>query len=153
MLALLDHAEPVVADAGEAAMATKAAAGLKPVADAGQAIQLAVHEDNKVVATLPVPARAVQLLLGLLEAMAKQVPVSIIPHEAELTTQQAADFLNVSRPFLVKQIAEKRIPFRMVGSHKRIRFADLRAYEMEANKTARQALAEMAAEAKQLRLD
>lgn len=110
-----------------------------------------VENDMRIV--VPLPARAVALIAQLLESMAEQVPVSIIPHEAELTTQQAADYLNVSRPFLVGLIDRGQIAHRMVGSHRRIRFGDLLAFELRSRKEREEALADLASEAKKLGLD
>ena len=113
MLALLDQTEPVVADEAEATIAKTAAERLKAVADARQDIKIVVQ--NKPDIIVPLPARAVELIHRVLMAMADGTPISVIPHEAELTTQQAADFLNVSRPFLVKLLDDKKIAHRVVG--------------------------------------
>ena len=151
MLALLDQAEPIVADEAEAAIAKTAAASLAPAARAGQGVQLVLREQPNVV--VPLPARAVEVVLTVLGAMAERRPISVIPHEAELTTQQAADYLNVSRPFLIGLIDRGEIPHRMVGRHRRVRFADLLAFERASAEKRKQALAEMAAEARRLGLD
>jgi len=111
MLALLYQAEPIVADEAEAAIAKTAAASLAPAARAGQGVQLVLREQPNVV--VPLPARAVEAVFTVLGAMAERRPISVIPHEAELTTQQAADYLNVSRPFLIGLIDRGEIPHRM----------------------------------------
>jgi excisionase family DNA binding protein len=151
MLALLDQAEPIVADEAEAAIAKTAADRLAATASAGQSVELVLHEQPNVV--VPLPARAVKVVLTVLRAMAERRPISVIPHEAELTTQQAADYLNVSRPFLINLIDRGEIPHRMVGRHRRVRFADLVAFERTSAEKRKQALAEMAAEARRLALD
>lgn len=151
MLALLDQAEPIVATEAEAAIAKAGAASLAPIAKAGQGVQLVLREAPEV--AVPLPARAVEIVLSVLEAMATRRPFSIIPHTAELTTQQAADYLNVSRPFLVNLVDKGEIPHRMVGRHRRIRFADLLEFERASTEKRKQALADMAAEARRLELE
>lgn len=77
---------------------------------------------------ITVPKKAFDLLFRILNNMAEGKSFSVIPSDAEITTQQAADMLNVSRPHIVKLVEEGAIPYKMVGSHRRILFADLIAY-------------------------
>ncbi|RSB81303.1 helix-turn-helix domain-containing protein [Rhizobium pisi] len=85
--------------------------------------------------------------------MANRTPMSLIPYDAELTTQQAADYLNVSRPHLVRQLEANRLPYRKVGSHRRVRFADLIEYERACKQEQKNALGELNAEARRLGLE
>ena len=78
---------------------------------------------------IELPAGAVDLLMHILEAMAAGQGVTLIPESAELTTVQAADVLNVSRPFLIKLLDQKAIPHRKVGKHRRIRMEDVMAFK------------------------
>jgi excisionase family DNA binding protein len=152
MLALLDQAaEPLVADEAESVIARTAAEKLKAVAEAKQDIRIVVKDNPNVV--VPLPARAVEIILRVLEAMGQRTPISVIPHEAELTTQQAADYLNVSRPYLISLLDRGDIDHRMVGRHRRIRFAALLDYERRSRQARKAAIEEMAAEARRLNLD
>ena len=76
-----------------------------------------------------VPSAAFELLVNILSEMARGNGITVMPVEAELTTQQAADFLNVSRPFVVKLIRDNQLPARTVGNRRRIRIADVLAYK------------------------
>ncbi|HZT43680.1 MAG TPA: helix-turn-helix domain-containing protein [Chthonomonadaceae bacterium] len=78
---------------------------------------------------LPLPAPVVRLLLNVLQEIGKGHGVTITPVQKELTTQQAADFLNVSRPYLIAELLDKGIlPYRKVGNRRRIRYEDLLRY-------------------------
>lgn len=128
MLALLDQGQgPFVANEAEATIAKAAADKLRTVAKSGHDIKISVQGEADVI--VPLPARAVDLIFRILQTMGEGVPISVIPHQAELTTQQAADYLNVSRPFLVQQIEANKLAYRKVGSHRRIKFSDLVEFE------------------------
>ncbi len=75
------------------------------------------------------PALA-ELLRGLLERLGKGESVTVLSRDEELSTQQAAELLGVSRPYLIEQLLEERkIPYRKVGKHRRIRVRDLLAHQ------------------------
>jgi excisionase family DNA binding protein len=78
---------------------------------------------------LVVPRNAAVMLAQILAMLANGQGVQIMPDTAELTTQQAADFLNLSRPYLIKLLEADKIPYHMVGTHRRISFQDLREYK------------------------
>ena len=91
-----------------------------------------IHTSNNPEMELSLPHPAVRLLLGALREIGRGNGVILTPVQQELTTQQAADFLMVSRPFLIEELLEKgRIPFRKVGNRRRIRYADLLRYRQE----------------------
>ena len=98
--------QPLVATDEEAVIAKEAAEKLRSVALAGVDVRLRAAEKDDVV--IPLPARAVAMIVQVLNAMAERKPISLIPHTAELTTQQAADFLNMSRPHLVGRLRKSR---------------------------------------------
>ena len=95
--------------------------------------------------TIKLPASAVQMLVRILEEMARGNAVTLIPVHAELTTQEAADMLNISRPSLIQILDEGKIEYRKVGTHRRVRFEALMAYKRQADADRRAVLAELAA--------
>lgn len=95
--------------------------------------------------TLRIPAPAVKMLVRILEEMAHGNAVTLIPVHTELTTQEAADMLNISRPSLIQLLNERKIEYRKVGTHRRIRLTSLMAYKRAADAERRAALSELAA--------
>jgi excisionase family DNA binding protein len=98
------------------------------------------------------PASVQALLASAVHELARGRAVTVVPVDRELTTQRAADVLNVSRPFLIKLLESGEIPFHCVGAHRRIRFEDLMAYRQRRTRARREVLAEMAREAQELGL-
>lgn len=115
----------------------------------GSGIRLRLEEDGETEA-VAVPACAVRLILQLLTQMSQGNAVTLIPTHAELTTQQAADLLNVSRPYVVKLLDEGRIPSRTVGKYRRVRFDDLMAYKRKDDEARARVIDQLTAEAQEL---
>ncbi len=102
---------------------------------------------------LIVPRAAVEMLARILAHMGAGQGVSIVPANAELTTQQAADLLNVSRPFLIGLLQANEIEYKMVGTHRRVKMSSLTDYLRRDNETRRKAADGLTAMSQELGLD
>jgi excisionase family DNA binding protein len=102
---------------------------------------------------LKLPPRALRFFADVLRQMAKREPMLLVPQKHELTTQEAANFLNVSRPFVIKEIEAKRLNCRKVNRHRRIEFEELRRYQAEQQKKSEQALQDLTKLSESLRLE
>jgi excisionase family DNA binding protein len=96
---------------------------------------------------VPLPEEVYQLLAEVVEAMHEGKIITLVPHTQRLTTQEAADFLGVSRPTLVKLLEEGKIPYEQPGRHRRVLFTDVLAYRERLGDERRAALEQMTREA------
>jgi excisionase family DNA binding protein len=112
--------------------------------------QIDFHDDKGAVRSVTLPTSALRLLLDVLTEIGQGNAVTLIPIHAELTTQEAADFLNVSRPFLVQLLEKGEIPFHKIGTHRRVRYQDVIAYKNRIDAERRKALDELAAQGQAL---
>lgn len=92
------------------------------------------------------------VLVSIVENLKAGNGVTVIPMHAELTTVEAAELLNVSRPFLIKQLEAGALPYHMVGTHRRLRLVDVLAYRDRMDEQAEKALEAMTSEAEDLGL-
>ena len=91
--------------------------------------RISIIGDDEKTHTIELPTSAMTLLMDILGELASGNAVQIVPVQAELTTQEAANILNVSRPHLVKLLEEGQLPFHKTGRHRRVLFADLMNYK------------------------
>lgn len=103
--------------------------------------------------SIDVPPAALKLIGQLLGAISEGRPITVLPANREFTTVEAAHFLNVSRPFVVKEIEAGRLKHRMVGTHRRIAFDDLVGYANQMREIQEAALEKIADNARELGLD
>jgi excisionase family DNA binding protein len=94
---------------------------------------------------VPLSESAFDLLLNVLTEMSRGNAVLVMPINAELTTQEAADLLNVSRPYLIRLLDDQKIPYHLVGRHRRISFKDLMEYRQIAKRRQFKAMQELTA--------
>ena len=102
--------------------------------------------------SINLPPLAARLLVEILEHISSGDAVGVLPIRKDLTTQEAAELLNVSRPFVIGLLEKGEIPFRLVGSHRRIPLAVLLAYKRKTDAARDEALDLLAAEAQELKL-
>lgn len=99
-----------------------------------------------------IPLKALKLLNSIISNMAQGKSIALMPTDAEITTQQAAEILNVSRPHVIKLLEKGEIPYRKVGSHRRILLQDILEYESKFRSDRRKKLDYLAKEAQKLKL-
>src|SRR5262249_52311227 len=124
-----DH-ETTPPSEADALLARESLHGLSQYLSAGKSdLKIHVQGDEQAGEDVTIPLSAARLLKDILAEMVQGHAVTVLPLRAELTTQQAADLLNVSRPYLIGLLEEGKIPFRRVGQHRRVRRDDLMAYQ------------------------
>lgn len=123
-------------------------AGLEALFDQSEASPQLIQNGQPV----NLPESVVKVLRRVVPLLAEGDAVAIAPIQAELTTQQAADILNVSRPYLIKLLDRDEIPHTLTGSHRRIKLADLLEYKRCRDRQRREALAELTRMSRELGL-
>jgi excisionase family DNA binding protein len=98
------------------------------------------------------PTSALRLLMDILGELAIGNAVKVVPVHAELTSQEAADLLNVSRPHLVKLLEMGELPFHKTGRHRRVLFSDLMRFKDRRDQASHEAMEALAQQAQDLRL-
>lgn len=144
MTARRNELPPVLPTAKESELARSSSRLLAACIGHGPTARLRVIDGED---EIEVPVSALRMLVDILANMAEGNAISIVPIHAELTTQQAADFLSVSRPYLVGLVERGALPHHKVGTHRRVYFKDLLDYrkqQMSQSKAGLDALAERA---------
>lgn len=114
--------------------------------------KLALEVGDGETVTIELPEAVGDALLGALFDLAEGRPVSVADADEELTTREAAELLNVSRPHLVKLLKEGEIPSHKVGSHHRVRRRDVLAYKKEQRTRSEEAMQRLTEESQKLGL-
>lgn len=109
--------------------------------------RIQIFDDKNQAHQVELPTSALRLLVDILAELAGGNAVKVVPVHAELTTQEAADLLNVSRPHLVKLLEDGALPFHRAGKHRRVRFSDLMQFKAARDQASEQAMAELAHQA------
>ncbi len=135
---------PSLPTAKDASLAKEASQMLGSLVNGDSDVNITVNRGEAKIEAV-IPAAALQMIVELLAHMSQGNAVTVIPTGAEFTTQQAAHFLNVSRPFLIGLLNKEEIAFHMVGRHRRIKFEDLKAYKENRDKGQMKALDDLAA--------
>lgn len=113
---------------------------------------VSIDINDEEVTHIEIPVTVFKFLKFILTNMAEGKAISLIPEETELSTQQAADMLNVSRPHIIKLLESRKIPFKKVGTHRRIKLEDLKKYDERMKKEREEALSQLTKEAQKLGL-
>lgn len=125
------HIDPILPSEQDAMLADNARRTLEQSESAGKSLHLQLSAVGHELMTLDLPPVVTGLLLDILKETAAGHAVTLVPVEAEITTQQAAALLNVSRPFLVGLIDKGDLPVRMVGNQRRLPLQDVLAYKAD----------------------
>lgn len=141
---------PVAREVAAATQGQRALAAFLSTQLETQRIQ--IFDEKNEAHAVELPTSALRLLVDILSELAEGNAVKVVSIHAELTTQEAADMLNVSRPHVVKLLESGTLPFHKAGKHRRVRFADLMAYKTAQERTSAAAMEELAAQAQVLQM-
>jgi len=142
----------IVPNKKEIQLAEQAERTLAPFIESPSAPTIELTKGSKKHVSLTLPSSALRLLFDILKQMAQGNAITLLPIHAELTTQEAANLLNVSRPFLVTLLEEGKIPYRKVGTRRRILAKDILAYKAQEEKARYDVLEELTKQAQKLNM-
>lgn len=114
--------------------------------------QIQIFDADNQAHRVELPTSALRLLVDILSELADGNAVKVVPVHAELTTQEAADMLNVSRPHLVKLLENGALPHHKTGKHRRVRFADLMRFKTARDQASEHAMRELSQQAQELNM-
>lgn len=148
-----DRIPPLELTPAEAEMARTAQRVIMESLDHSRAASITVVSADGSAPSVEVPPQALRFIGQVLGLMSRREPIVLMPARQEMSTVEVANFLNVSRPFVIKEIEAGRLQHRMVGSHRRVLYEDLLAYAKQMRAGQQAALDRMADHARELGLD
>ena len=144
--------EPLLPNKADSALAEASINVLASYSHSTKTPILQLVKGGKVKGQVTLPLSALQLLIDILGQIAAGNAVSLVPVQAELTTQEAADLLNVSRPYLVKLLKEGKLPYRKVGTKRRLLAKDIFQYKANIDEARLKVLDQLSEQAQQLKM-
>lgn len=148
MPAFLEHT--VTPTEEDKRLASESSPSLEALLTLPHEVRVQFLEDATAGKVLSLPVPALRLLHAILKEMAQGNAVTLLPATVLLTTQEAADILNVSRPFLIGLLEAGKIPYQRLGSHRRILLKDLMAFKEKADVAREEAFRQLTEEAQEL---
>lgn len=142
----MNHPPQKLPSSEEAALARLSSQELSAVLETRAEIQKVTMTDRQgVVHNMDIPVSALRLLIDVLTELGDGNSVKLIPIGSELTTQEAADMLNVSRPTLIRMLDNVEIPYHRTGNRRKLRYTDIVAYRERTRAARISALDELSA--------
>lgn len=147
----IQNQQPIVPSNQEVTLARRSSRILSnALLKRSRSIDIEFKDARQCTNSVTVPLSAFKLFIGILNQMAEGNAVNITSVQSELTTQQAADLLNVSRPYLIRLLEEKKIPFHKVGTRRKVLCQDILNYKAKIDEERRKVLDELTEEAQKL---
>jgi len=146
-----DFPETVTPTEAEARLARESVKELARLLESNQEDpRFRLQQDGELADPIALPLSAIRVLKNILAEMAQGHGIAMVPVNTELTTEQASELLNVSRPYFISLLDEAKIPFRLLGTHRRVRLVDVMAYKGRNDQDRLKVLEELVAQAQEL---